>query len=271
MKRILPIFLCFLLFPLTSCSTPDPMTTPKLTVTFLSVGKADCILLESGTHAAMIDTGKNKNGDDILSLLSEKGITTLDFLLLTHMDKDHIGGADTVLSGISVKAVYAPDYAKDGKQYDQYLSALEASGLTPTIPKAPLSLPFGDCSLEILPPEQDSYDQSNDYSILCTLTCGEVSFLFTGDAEDVRLSEYLSTDPSPCTILKVPHHGNPCDTTKLFLTTVTPKAAVITDSDKDPADPDLLSLLQALKITTYETKSGPVTVQTDGHTYTITQ
>ena len=271
MKRILPLFLLFLLLPFSACSSPKQMGAPKLTVTFLSVGKADCILLESNTHAALIDTGKNKNGDDILSLLSEKGISSLDFLLLTHMDKDHIGGADTVLTGIPVGTVYAPAYIKDSKQFTQYAEALASSGLTPTSPSEPLSLSFGSCEIDILPPSLPSYDQSNDYSILLRLTCGKISFLFTGDAEDVRLNEYLSASPDPMTVLKIPHHGNLCDTSRFFLTTVTPKVAVITDSDKDPADPELLSLLQSLKITTYETKSGTVTIQTDGNSYTITQ
>jgi len=274
MKRVLSLFLCTVLFllPLSACSAPEqPMGAPKLTVTYLSVGKADCILLESDGHCALIDTGKNKTGEEILSLLAEKGVEKLDFILLTHLDKDHIGGADTVLSGISVDAVYAPHYVKDNKQYDQYISALEENNHTPIEPQENLSFSFGTATVTLFPAAQDSYAESNDYSIFAEVQVDSVSFLFTGDAEDIRLTEYLSATPSPCTVLKVPHHGQKCDASKLFLSTVCPKVAVITDSEKDPADSEILSFLQSLKTTTYETVNGTVTVTTDGLQLSVQQ
>ena len=101
---------------------------PTLTVTFFDVGKGDCILLECDGHAAMIDAGFDNTANDILSALADKGIDTLDFLLLTHMDKDHVGGADKFLENLTIGAVYTPDYEKDAKQYQQYVDALAASG-----------------------------------------------------------------------------------------------------------------------------------------------
>ena len=97
---------------------------PTLTVTFFDVGKGDCILLECDGHAAMIDAGFDNTANNILSALADKGIDTLDFLLLTHMDKDHVGGADKFLENLTIGAVYAPDYEKDAKQYQQYVDAL---------------------------------------------------------------------------------------------------------------------------------------------------
>ena len=140
MKKLLLLFLtfCLMLTVLSGCS----QRLPTLTVTFFDVGKGDCILLECDGHAAMIDAGFDNTANDILSALADKGIDTLDFLLLTHMDKDHVGGADKFLENLTIGAVYAPDYEKDAKQYQQYVDALAASGMTAIHPAEPLTLSF---------------------------------------------------------------------------------------------------------------------------------
>lgn len=100
MKKLLLLFLtfCLMLTVLSGCS----QRLPTLTVTFFDVGKGDCILLECDGHAAMIDAGFDNTANDILSALADKGIDTLDFLLLTHMDKDHVGGADKFLENLTI-------------------------------------------------------------------------------------------------------------------------------------------------------------------------
>ena len=97
MKRLCALLLAALLL-LSGCAAGRPDgSLPTLTVTFLDVGKADCILLEAEGCAAMIDAGNQGDAEEILALLSAKGISSLDFLLLTHLDKDHIGGADALI------------------------------------------------------------------------------------------------------------------------------------------------------------------------------
>ena len=83
--------------------------------TILSTGKSDCILVEIGNKVIMIDTGEDKNGKQIVDRLKEKGINTLDYLILTHLDKDHIGGVDSVLSSVKVKNIIQANYKKDSK------------------------------------------------------------------------------------------------------------------------------------------------------------
>lgn len=73
----------------------------------------------------MIDTGEDKDGEQIVNKLKEKGINTLDYLILTHLDKDHIGGVDSVLSSVKVNNLIQANYKKDSKQYDEYVNSLK--------------------------------------------------------------------------------------------------------------------------------------------------
>ena len=208
MKRLCALLLAALLL-LSGCAAGRPDgSLPTLTVTFLDVGKADCILLEAEGRAAMIDAGNQGDAEEILALLSAKGISSLDFLLLTHLDKDHIGGADALIESVPIGTIYAPDYDKGNKQYDQYIAALTAAGIEPVHPTEPVDLTLGQAQITLLPGAQAEYEESNDYSIFLELLYGQTSFLFAGDAEETRLAEYLaSPDLRRYDVLKVPHHA----------------------------------------------------------------
>ena len=268
-KTHLPaLFLALLLFlaPLCGCAAG-----PRLTVTFLDVGKADCILLTLEDHAAVIDCGEQDDAEDLLAALAQAGVEELDFLLLTHLDKDHIGGADVLLENVPVGALYAPDYDKGNKQYEQYVEALEKVGIEPVHPTEALSFAFGPALITLLPGEKAAYEESNDYSIFLALEYGQTSFLFAGDAEEERLKEYLDSDWADrrFDVLKVPHHGRACDLTEAFFAAVSPRFAVITCSEEEMPDEEVVSGLQALGAKVYGTVYGDVTVVSDGETLSI--
>lgn len=263
MKKILALILALLL--LTGCTaTPGQGKLPQLTVTFLDVGKADCILLETDGHAAMIDTGNDGDAEEILALLEKKGIDSLDFLLLTHLDKDHIGGADKLLASVSVGVLYAPDYDKGNKQYDQYIEALNTLGIVPIHPTQPVELNLGEGVITLLPGAKAEYEESNDYSILAELIYGEISFLFAGDAEQERLSEYLAGDAHSFDVLKVPHHGQEDALSEEFFTVISPQYAVITCDDENMPDESVVNFLKSLGTKVYGTVYGDVVMTCDG-------
>ena len=267
MKRLFALLLAVLLL-LSGCAAGERL--PTLTVTFLDVGKADCILLEVDGHAAMIDAGNQGDAEEILALLDEKGISSLEFLLLTHLDKDHIGGADVLMKTLPIGTIYAPDYDKGNKQYEQYMAALEETGIAPVHPESPLALSFGQADLTLLPGEKSEYAESNDYSILLSLQYGQTSFLFAGDAEEERLAEYLD-DPDARTydVLKVPHHGRACALSEAFFTSVSPSYAVITcDADNMPDD-SVVQMLKALGAKVYGTVYGDVILTSDGRNISV--
>ena len=97
-------------------------------VTALKVGKADALLLWTEGEAVLLDAGEDDDGEEVLEYIEEQGIDSLKAMIITHFDKDHVGGADKILEGCPVETVYYPDYEGDGKQYRQFCEALEASG-----------------------------------------------------------------------------------------------------------------------------------------------
>ncbi len=159
-----------------------------------------------------------------------------------------------------------PDYEKDAKQYQQYVDALAASGMTAIHPAEPLTRSFAQAQITLLPPQQAAYEQSNDYSILAELVYGQTRFLFAGDAESVRLQEYLSGTPHTADVLKVPHHGRWDALSDDFFKAVMPRYAVITcDSDNMP-DQQVLDALKALGAEVHGTVYGDVIFISDGAT-----
>ena len=82
-----------------------------VTVTFYDMGKADAALItaEDGSRI-LIDAGTNKGGKKLAERFAEEGIERLDAMIITHFDKDHVGGADKILESVSVARVILPQY-----------------------------------------------------------------------------------------------------------------------------------------------------------------
>ena len=238
----------------------------EMEIVFFNAGKADCFLLQTQNSVVLIDTGKNKMGEQILSYFEEHGIDHLDALFITHFDKDHVGGADVVLEAIPVDTVYEPAYESESKQYLQYEEALQTSNADIETLKSNTSFEMDGVSYHIDVANESNYgaDEENDFSLVISISYGDVSFLFAGDAENSRLMELLEEDVQKHTVLKVPHHGRYEDTSDLFFKAVSPKYAVITSDEKNMEEKEVISLLENLGTEVYLTREGTIYCTTDG-------
>ena len=94
---------------LTSCTKKNPNASEvsygEFEVTFLDVGKADAMILRTANSTVIIDCGEKGDGKDIVNMLSEEEITSVDCLIITHFDQDHVGGAAKVIKSISGEKV----------------------------------------------------------------------------------------------------------------------------------------------------------------------
>lgn len=241
-------------------------------VSFIDVGKGDCILLQSGQSAALIDTGYDRTSNEVLSFLRERGVDHLELLIITHYDRDHVGGVRAIGSEIAIDMVYLPAYEGVDKNYRTLMSAIETLGLPTRRIDKTLPLQLGDAHLSInpsgvtfVPDAKGDEGNDNDLSLVTSLTCGADTFILTGDLEKDGIEAYLNVGYGRFDVLKVPCHGEKCSCTVEFLEDVQPQIAIITDSVDDPAAKKTLKLLAEKGIDTYRTSvDGTIVVQGDG-------
>lgn len=250
------------------------LENPGIKVTFFAVGKGDAILIETENHNMLIDTGYDRTSGVILDYLEKENVQKLDYLILTHFDKDHVGGADQILKQVKAGEILQPDYESDGGQYLEYREIVEEMVLQPTVVTEAMRFSLDGAEFLIYPPEQKEYEEEdNDFSLVVSVKYGKRSFLFAGDCERERLDELLQQEEFDLVhdVLKVPHHGKDEKNSEAFLKAVSPKAAVITCSEEEPDREKICEMLNELGTEIYLTADGTVTCLCDGDTIQIMQ
>lgn len=257
--------------------SPSGSRLDAMKITILKVGKADAIMVQTGDETLVIDAGEDEDGEEVAELLTNQGIYTVDTLIITHFDKDHVGGADTLVESLEVGQVFLPDYQGSGTEYLDFLAALEQKGVQPQRLTEPLSFRLGEADVLVEPPA--SYEAAemtdaldNNFSLITTVNHGENTLLFAGDAEKSRLREWLFRGSvRACDFLKIPHHGVYNTALEDLLEATLPQYAVICSSEKHPAQTQTLELLKRYNVRTLQTKDGDITVLSDGPTLEVRQ
>jgi len=251
--------------------TSDP--DAEITVFALKCGKADAFLLKTASHSVVIDTATDKKGDELIELLDAQGVDTVDELIITHFDKDHVGGADQIIKTRNVNKIYTTYLSKDSDDITEYYSALKEKGYKDLIVKDVISFKEDGVVYTIYPPNAVNYKSSvsNNSSLAIKVQCGDKCMLFTGDAEEERISELIDTQGLECDILKMPHHGRYKKNLNEFLDHVSPEYAIITAGKKEKEDPETVSMLESKGIATYITRDGDITVKIGADGITIDQ
>ncbi len=253
--------------------SPSGQTLSDMTVTVLNTGKSDCILIRTGNHLAVIDTGEKADADAVNAAIRSTGTKTVDVLVLSHFDKDHIGAAEKVLKKNKVLQILEPDYAKESDTADDLKKMMKKNGYTPVTVREETVFTLDDTVFTVYPALKQEYgeEDSNVFSLVVRAVHGDNVFLFTGDAEGARLAELTEVLPAGCTFLKVPHHGVYDNFTYDFLKHVSPAYAVITCSGSERPDAKLLKILEETETETYLTLSGAVIAVSDGKTISVRQ
>ena len=162
----------------------------KAELRFVGTGDdADCAILKSRDSCVMIDTGEAADAPAILRALEEMGVERIDCMILTHPDKDHIGGASAIVEALPVERVVCPYYAAENKRYEDLMGRLEDKGIGVLVPARDRTLTLGDLQVRIFPPQKSYYEKDNDYSLAVLVRHGEVRMFFAGDAQKERLKE----------------------------------------------------------------------------------
>ncbi len=268
MKKIICIALvaALLLSCLGCAGSPDASSDfTGAEVTFFKAGKADAAVLRTGNAVILIDTGLQKNSDDLIEALEAMGVEAIDVLVVSHFDKDHVGGAADILASFPVGTVYQSNWPKDSDEYDAYVAALAAADIIPVTVSRTVTFTLDGMTVSIDGPSRPEYDDdpSNNSSLIASITCGGTTLLFAGDAQDARLTEYLADyeRPEGTVILKVPYHGHWQETLPAFLAAVAPDVAVIPCSKSEPEAEEIdavTALLEDLGAGIYLTYNGDI-------------
>ena len=192
-----------------------------------TMNDADCTILISGKHCVIIDTGEVDDGEHIAELLESRDVEQIDYLVLTHPDKDHIGGADEILNRFSVKHVITPYYGQYSATYSALISRIEQDKIERSILREVTELSCGDFSLLFYPPEKKFYNDDNEYSLVTLVTHGNVKLLLAADIEKERISELGSVSFSGVDLLKVPYHGRSSNAAADFIRRISPRIAIV--------------------------------------------
>lgn len=241
-------------------------------LTFLSVGQGDCAVFQTGGHTILIDVGPNLRGNDagkriIMPDLRRMGIDSIDLILLSHPDVDHIGGLASVLRGEPVGKVCLSDAFS---HYEPLLRHLNEDRCTNVMWLGPgQKARVGDFTLEVDCPEWHEGQSDNDGSEFVKLTGDGSSAVFTGDAGASAEARMMRDHDWSAQVLKLGHHGSKTASSEAFLEAVHPQWAVVSCGHDNPyghPHREVLDRVQKLGIKLARTDTdGDVTFELGAH------
>ncbi len=257
--------------PMTASAVSDKADEMK--VHFIDVGQGDATLITCGGHSMLIDAGDDSKGTAVQNYLQKQKIKALDYLILTHPDADHIGGAPVIITKFDVDKVFVSDYEKDNKTWQKLMQALDNKSLQDTTPKVGSQYLLGTAKITILAPNNE-YDNPNDSSIALIIQNGKNRFLFTGDAsenaeEDILRNNYdIAAD-----VYKAGHHGSKYSTSAEFFQAVNPACAVISCGENNSyghPHAETLNTFRMNGVKVYRTdEDGTIIATSDGKSITF--
>lgn len=209
-----------------------------LTFAMMNVGQGDALFIESPTGTQIIvDGGPGKNILKELPKLMPFWDRSIDAMVITNPDKDHISGFTDILKLYTVDTVFEPGTINDSGTYKNIEKEIKNKKIPDILAKKGMNIDIGGGAyLEVLFPDKDvSMGEVNDGSIVMRLIYGETSIMLTGDAtektENIILNNerYKKENILESYILKVGHHGSRTSSSYEFVQAVRPKYALISD------------------------------------------
>jgi len=261
-----PALLVWQLYP--AAKLPPPT---GLRITFLDVGQGDAVLLQVPEGAVLVDQGPPEA--KVAQQLRGLGVRRLAAVVLTHPQRDHIGGAETVIERIAVDHVLDPRLASSSSYERAALAAATERGVEVGEARAGDALRLGRLRLQVLWPDRAGtpLEDPNRLPVVLLATYGEVDALLTADAETDVTARLLSRRIE---ILKVAHHGSADPGLASELRELRPAIAVISCGRGNDYGHPRASTLAALRaspgLSLFRTdEDGQVVVESDGRRLSV--
>ena len=200
----------------------------RLTLSFIDVGQGDAVLIRSPSGQNVLYDG-GRPAEEVLGYLQSVGVTTLDLVIASHADADHIGGLEEVVRAYKPRLFMDNGLPHDTQTYRGLLTAVRDAG-SQVVPPTARRIGLGDASLQVIPPPDDASLSSNDHSVGIIVTYGKFRAALTGDAEVPEFRwwlENVSELLEPVDVYKAAHHGSPNGDSEESMATFKPKTVVI--------------------------------------------
>ena len=242
-----------------------------LRITFLDVGQGDGALLQVPEGAVLVDEGPPEA--DVAEQLRHLGIRRLAMIVLTHPQRDHVGGAAEVLEHLDVGSVLDPGIPSESSDERDALAAARTQHIRVALARAGETFRLGRLRLRVLWPDGPGTpgDDPNNHAVVLIASYGQTDALLTADAES-DVTGHLHVPPVE--ILKVAHHGSEDPGLADLLAQLHPRIAVVSvgaRNDYGHPSPSTIATLSAVPgLAVYRTdRDGRVTVESDGEGITV--
>lgn len=239
-----------------------------LKIHVIDVGQADSIFIELPTKESMlIDAGNNSDDDLVVDYIKSLSYDKIDYVIGTHPHEDHIGGLDTVINTFEIGKVYLPKAQNNTKTFEDVILSIKNKNLKINTAVAGVNIINGDdLKVNIISPQNKTYEDFNHYSAVIKLEYGNNSFVLMGDAE--KINEEEITWNVDVDVIKIGHHGSNTSSSEEFIKKVSPKYAIISvgkDNEYGHPHEETLNLLKKIDADVYRTDEfGTITILSDG-------
>jgi competence protein ComEC len=252
-----------------------------LRVTTLDVGQGDAIVVQfpSG-RSLLVDAGGGPGGFDtggriVTPALWALGVRRLDYLIFTHPDLDHIGGAASVTRDLAPREIWegVPVPRNDARR--MLIAEADARDIAWRAVTAGDVVRFGSAELDVMNPPLPDWERQksrNEDSIVLRLRFADVEIWLTGDAgaefESRAVAARAFDSTAPLRVVKVGHHGSRSSSTPAFVSALDPRVALISVGRGNlfghPA-PDVVARYEQAGAEVFRTdRDAAISLETDG-------
>ena len=251
--------------------TIDVNVVAGIKISYIDVGQADSILIQTSDQNMLIDAGNSEDGSKLVNYFNSLNIDEFNYVFATHAHEDHIGGMSKIIENFKIDRYFMPDVITTTKTFEDTLDALNSKNIRLETPTIGDNFDLGDAKIQVLFVGTDTDDLNND-SIVLKINYHNNNFLFMGDAT-TKVESAIINDDLKANVLKVGHHGSNTSTSKEFLNKVKPNYAIISvglNNNYNLPSNKIIERLQDKNIKVYRTdESGTIIVYSDGDNINI--